>query len=87
MGNKGSPRLMPWLPIGVVTSANKTSSLAMKDVYPELEQEDVTQMSLLASVKGGDTGTGWNRVDDSWSRGDPWKEFQSPAPIICLSSA
>ena len=60
-GNNGSPRLIPWLPTGVVvTSLSIASSWLMKVGYPEAEQEEVTETSLLASDKGGETGTDWN---------------------------
>jgi hypothetical protein len=45
----------------VVKSPRSESSGAMKEGYPELEQEEVTETSLLASVNGGETGTVWKR--------------------------
>jgi hypothetical protein len=38
------------------------SSWVIKVGYPEWEQEVVTETSLLASVKGGETGIGWKRL-------------------------
>jgi hypothetical protein len=40
-------------------SFNIASSWDMKAGYPEWEQEEVTERSLLASVKGGETGMCW----------------------------
>jgi hypothetical protein len=37
----------------------------MKDGNPEWEQAEVMGISLLASVKGGETGMVWKRFDES----------------------
>ena len=57
LGNKGSAGLSPWVvPMGdVVKSPRSASSGAMNEVYPGCEQE----ISLLASVSGGETGAVW----------------------------
>lgn len=66
MGNKGSAGLMMGLPRGdVVYSPRKESSWAMKDGNPEWEQAEVMGISLLASVKGGETGIVWKRFEES----------------------
>lgn len=70
-GKRGSAGLIPWLFNGVaVTSFNMASSLAIKAGYPEWEHDEVTEKSLLASVKGGETGIVWKMEE----RGSPWED-------------
>jgi hypothetical protein len=40
------------------------SSWAKKEGNPEWEQAEVMGISLLASVRGGDTGMVWKRLDE-----------------------
>lgn len=63
LGNKGSAGLSPWVVAmgDVVKSPRSASSGAMNEVYPACEQEEVTDISLLASVSGGETGAVWKR--------------------------
>ena len=70
LGNNGSAGLIPWFAMGEaeVKSPRKLSSAAMKEGNPGCEHEEVMGISLLASVRGGETGTVWKRLDDSWSR-------------------
>lgn len=64
LGNRGSAGLIPWVPRDdVVKSPRSVSSGAMNVENPWWEQE-ATDISLLASVGGGETGTVWKRPDE-----------------------
>lgn len=78
---------MFWPPIlEFVISPKKDSSWARSDEKPE--HGEVTETSLLASVKGGETGIGLNMLEENWSSVEPWrfpvstvKEFQASLPL------